>query len=45
MRKETPSYKTVEDWMKQEAIPFSLESEHFNQAVDTLMDSLGSVKL
>ena len=45
MRKETPTYKTVADWIKQETIPFSLEFENFNNAVDTLMDSLGSVKL
>ena len=45
MRKETPTYKTLTDWIKQEAIPFSLESENFNKAVHKLMDSLGSVKL
>ena len=45
MRKETPTYKTLAHWIKQEAIPFSLESEHFNKAVDTLMASLGSIKL
>jgi erythromycin esterase len=45
MRKETPTYKTLADWIKQEAIPFSLESENFNKAVDQLMASLGSVNL
>src|SRR5574341_1307627 len=45
MRKKTPTYKTLDDWMKQEAIPFSLESVNFNKAVDKLMGSLGSVKL
>lgn len=45
MRKKIPTYKTLNDWMKQEALPFSLESVHFNKTVDTLMDSLGSVKL
>ncbi len=45
MRKETPTYKTLADWIKQEAIPFSLESTNFNKAIDKLMASLGSVKL
>jgi len=40
-----PTYKTLDDWIKQEAIPFSFDSENFNKAVDQLMDSLGSVKL
>ena len=45
MRKKIPTYKTLDDWIKQEAIPLSLESIHFNKTIDTLMDSLGSVKL
>jgi len=45
MRKETPTYKTLAEWIEREAIPFSLESENFNKAVDKLMASLGSVKL
>jgi erythromycin esterase-like protein len=45
MRKETTIYQTLSEWVDQEAIPFSLESDNFNKAVDTLMGSLGSVKL
>lgn len=40
-----PTYKTFADWINQEALPFSFESENFNKAVDTLMVSMGSVKL
>lgn len=37
----TPTYATIEDWIQQEAIPFSVDSsETFNASVDKVIASL-----
>ena len=39
-------FSTLDDWIAQEVIPFSIDSKTFNTAVDKLITSLGnSVKL
>ena len=40
----TPVYLTIDQWIQQEAIPFSLNADHaeaFNAAVDKLIASMG----
>lgn len=40
-RQRQPTYATLDDWIAQEAIPFSLDSpQRFNAAVDRMMASL-----
>ena len=47
MTRPSPLYKTLDDWIAQEVIPFSLDSPNtFNSAVDKVLTSLGdSVEL
>lgn len=41
MSSSTPTYTTIEDWIQQEAIPFSVDSsETFNASVDKVIASL-----